>query len=139
MGFLKRVLVTALAFWLTTLLLGSNFEVVGQFAIVDGNEFVNRGAVFLVVALIFALINAIIKPIVQFLSFPLIILTLGLFSLVINAAMILITAWITDSSSWGLRSTGSGGRCSQRSLSRSSHPWELPWCVATTSHRLSPH
>lgn len=81
MGFLKRVLVTALAFWLTTLLLGSNFEVVGQFAIVDGNEFVNRGAVFLVVALIFALINAIIKPIVQFLSFPLIILTLGLFSL----------------------------------------------------------
>ncbi|ACV10101.1 phage holin family protein [Jonesia denitrificans] len=106
MGFLKRVLVTALAFWLTTLLLGSNFEVVGQFAIVDGNEFVNRGAVFLVVALIFALINAIIKPIVQFLSFPLIILTLGLFSLVINAAMILITAWITDSSSWGIEVNG---------------------------------
>ncbi|WP_029068107.1 phage holin family protein [Jonesia quinghaiensis] len=106
MDFIKRLIVTAVAFWLTTLLLGANFQVIGEFSIVDGNEFINRSAVFLVVALIFALINAIVKPIAQFLSFPLIILTLGLFLLVINAVMILLAAWITQSNSWGIEVNG---------------------------------
>jgi putative membrane protein len=46
----------------------------------------------LVVALIFALINSYIRPIVKALSFPITILTLGLVSFVINAAMLLLTA-----------------------------------------------
>jgi putative membrane protein len=46
----------------------------------------------LVVALIFALINSYIRPIVRALSFPITILTLGLISFVINAAMLLLTA-----------------------------------------------
>lgn len=106
MNFLKKLIVTAVAFWLTTLLLGDHFQVVGQFELVNGSEFINRGAVFLVVALIFALINAIIKPVATVVSFPLIILTLGLFSLVINALIILLVDWITESTDWGLQVNG---------------------------------
>jgi putative membrane protein len=56
-----------------------------------------------VVALIFGVVNAIIKPIVQLLSIPLYILTLGLFHVVINALMLWITASITEHTThWGL-------------------------------------
>ncbi len=50
----------------------------------------------LLVALIFGLINTFIKPILKLLSFPVIIVTLGLFALVINAAMLALTAAATD-------------------------------------------
>ncbi len=106
MDFLKRLLVTAVAFWLTTLLFGDNFQVVGQFNLTEGTEFINRGAVFLVVALIFAVVNAIIKPVATVVSFPIIVLTLGLFSLIINAAMILLVGWFTQSADWGLEVNG---------------------------------
>ncbi len=53
--------------------------------------------------MIFGLVNAFIKPIVQILSIPLYILTLGLFHIVVNALMLWITAWITeDTTHWGL-------------------------------------
>jgi putative membrane protein len=45
-----------------------------------------------IVALIFGLLNALVRPVLQFLTCPLIILTLGLFILVINAAMLWLTA-----------------------------------------------
>ncbi|MFG1945160.1 phage holin family protein [Nonomuraea sp. NPDC048826] len=48
----------------------------------------------LIVALIFGIINAIVKPIVKALGCALIVLTLGLFLLVINAAMLLLTSWV---------------------------------------------
>lgn len=48
-----------------------------------------------VVAFIFGLANAIIRPILKFLTCPLILLTLGLFTLVINALMLWLTAWIS--------------------------------------------
>ena len=47
----------------------------------------------LLVSLVFGLINAIIKPIVKLLTCPLVILTLGLFTLVINTLMLLLTAF----------------------------------------------
>lgn len=106
MNFLKKLLITAVAFWLTTLILGEHFQVVGSFDLVNNQDFINRGAVFLVVALIFAVLNAVIKPVATVVSFPLIVLTLGLFSLVINAAIILVTAWITKSNSWGIEVDG---------------------------------
>ena len=53
--------------------------------------------------MIFGLVNAIIKPIVQFISIPLYILTLGLIHIVINALMLWITSWITENTThWGL-------------------------------------
>jgi putative membrane protein len=49
-----------------------------------------------IVALIFGVVNAIIKPIVKILSFPFILITLGLFTLVVNALMLMLTAWFSS-------------------------------------------
>ena len=49
----------------------------------------------LFVALVFGVLNASIKPLLQLLSLPVIILTLGLFIFVINAMMLLITSWVS--------------------------------------------
>ncbi|MET7291782.1 phage holin family protein [Streptomyces griseoloalbus] len=50
----------------------------------------------LLVALIFGLVNVLVKPLVKLLSLPLLILTLGLFTLVVNALMLLLTSWLAD-------------------------------------------
>src|SRR4051794_22147210 len=49
------------------------------------------------VAVIFGLVNAVLGTILRLLTFPLILLTLGLFALVINALLFQITSWISDS------------------------------------------
>ena len=49
----------------------------------------------LIVAAIFGVVNAIVKPVVKLLSLPLLILTLGLLTFVINALMLWLTSWIT--------------------------------------------
>ena len=48
----------------------------------------------LVVALIFGVLNAVVKPIFTLVTAPLVLLTLGLFLLVINALMLLLTSWV---------------------------------------------
>ena len=58
---------------------------------------VRRFGSVLLVAVVFGVVNALIKPVVSLLSIPAIVLTLGLFILVINAAMLGLTAWLTDS------------------------------------------
>jgi putative membrane protein len=50
----------------------------------------------LLVALVFGLVNFLVKPIVQVLTFPLFILTLGLITFVVNALMLLLTSWLAD-------------------------------------------
>ena len=57
----------------------------------------------LVVALVFALVNSYIKPIVKALSMPIGLLTLGLVGFVINAAMLLLTALASDSLKLGFK------------------------------------
>lgn len=99
MAFVLRVLVSAFAIWITSLLVGG-FDVVG------GDSTGATVVVLVVVAFILAVVNAGVKPVVAFLSFPLYILTLGLFTLVVNALMLLLTAWITSHTDWGLRIDG---------------------------------
>jgi putative membrane protein len=60
----------------------------------------------LVVALIFALVNSYIKPIVKALSFPISMLTLGLVAFVINAVMLLLVAFIADLLKFGFKIGG---------------------------------
>jgi len=48
----------------------------------------------IIVAIVLGILNAIVKPILQFLSFPITVVTLGLFLLVINALIILLASWI---------------------------------------------
>ena len=55
---------------------------------------------FLLVALLFGLVNALLRPLLTILTCPLIVLTLGLFTLVINAVLLLVTGWL--SARWGL-------------------------------------
>ncbi|MFJ9375141.1 phage holin family protein [Streptomyces sp. NBC_01288] len=50
----------------------------------------------LLVALVFGLVNFLVKPIVKVLTFPLFILTLGLITLVVNALMLMLTSWLAD-------------------------------------------
>ncbi|MFE1287723.1 phage holin family protein [Streptomyces sp. NPDC058751] len=53
-------------------------------------------ATLLLVALVFGVVNSLVKPIVKVLTFPLFILTLGLITLVVNALMLLLTSWFAD-------------------------------------------
>ncbi|APE18475.1 hypothetical protein BOH72_27580 [Mycobacterium sp. WY10] len=95
--FLLRVAVTGLALWVVTL-------IVPGITFVGGDTTLQRVGIVLVVAIVFGVVNAIVKPIVQFVSIPLYILTLGLIHVVINALMLWITAWITEHTThWGLQ------------------------------------
>ncbi|WP_327718102.1 phage holin family protein [Streptomyces sp. NBC_00490] len=53
-------------------------------------------ATLILVALIFGIVNFLVKPVVKLLSLPLLILTLGLFTLVVNALMLMLTSWLAD-------------------------------------------
>ena len=95
-AFLVRAAVTGFALWVVTLL-------VGGMKFVGGDTTMQKVGIIFVVAVIFGLVNAFIKPVVQLFSIPLYILTLGLIHVVINALMLWITAWITEHTThWGL-------------------------------------
>ena len=95
-SFLLRAALTGFALWVVTL-------VVPGMRFVGGDTTGQTVGIIFVVAVIFGLVNAFIKPVVQILSIPLYILTLGLFRVVVNALMLWITAWITDHTThWGL-------------------------------------
>lgn len=94
--FLLRAGLTGLALWIVTL-------VVPGIAFVGGDSTLSRVGIIFVVAVIFGLVNAFIKPVVQLISIPLYVLTLGLIHIVINAFMLWITSWITEHTTrWGL-------------------------------------
>ena len=61
----------------------------------EGATNTDRAITLAIVAAIFGLVNAFIRPVVKLLALPLIILTLGLITFVINALMLLLTSWIT--------------------------------------------
>ncbi len=60
----------------------------------SGSDTTSKVLTLLVVALIFGVVNAILKPIFQIVTIPLVLLTLGLFLIVINALMLLLTSWL---------------------------------------------
>lgn len=107
MAFVLRVLVNGVAIWLTTLIV-PGFDVLGTDSATGTRSTWQRVGAFLVVGLIFGLVNAVIKPLVRILSLPLYILTLGLFTLVVNALMLMLTAWISQHTTWGLQIDGFG-------------------------------
>jgi putative membrane protein len=55
-----------------------------------------KAGTLILVALVFGLVNFLVKPVVKVLTFPLFILTLGLITLVVNALMLLLTSWVCD-------------------------------------------
>jgi putative membrane protein len=81
--FALRVVINAAALWVAARLL-------------NGITLADEVTTILLVALVFGLVNALVRPIALLLSLPALILSLGLFTLVINAAMLALTAWLTD-------------------------------------------
>ena len=60
----------------------------------------------LLVAAVFGVVNSVLRPLLTILTCPLIVLTLGLFTLVINALMLLVTGWLSESWNLGFTVTG---------------------------------
>jgi putative membrane protein len=89
---LIKVLVNAVALWVAV-------QVVPQIDFDFGDDWWKLGAV----ALIFAIVNSYLRPIVKALSLPISMMTLGLIGFVINAAMLLVTALISDAVDLGFR------------------------------------
>jgi putative membrane protein len=79
-GLLLRWMVLSIAVWLAA-------------AIVPGVEYVNAQDV-LVAAMVLGILNAFVKPLLQLVSIPFILVTLGLFLVVINALLLSLTAWL---------------------------------------------
>lgn len=82
-NFVVRLLVNAVALWAAA-------------EVIDGVTLAGGFGEVLWVALIFGVVNAILKPALLLLSFPILLITLGLFTLVINAGLLLLTASLTD-------------------------------------------
>ncbi|ADI08452.1 putative membrane protein [Streptomyces bingchenggensis BCW-1] len=61
-----------------------------------GDNAGRKAITLILVALVFGLVNVVVKPVVKLLAFPLFILTLGLITLVINALMLLLTSWLAN-------------------------------------------
>ena len=93
MPFLIRLLVNAAALWVAT-------------RIVPGVSFTGSLAAFLAVALVFGVINATLRPLTKILTFPLILLTLGLFALVVNGLMLWLTSSLSASLGLGFHVSG---------------------------------
>ena len=88
--FIGRYVINALALTAAIFILQPHINVEG-----------NRWVSILVLAVIFGLVNAILKPILIILSCPLLILTLGLGTIIINALLFLLTGWIGQQFGFG--------------------------------------
>jgi putative membrane protein len=86
MRFLLRLLINAAALWTAT-------------QVVPGVTYRGHGAYLLLVALVFGVMNALVRPVLKLLTCPLIILTLGLFTFVINGLVL----WMTSALAGRLR------------------------------------
>lgn len=93
MGFLIRLLVNAAALWVAT-------------RIVPGVNYQGEVLPFLGVALVFGIVNAFIRPVTKVLTFPIIIVTLGIFIFVINGLMLWLTSSLSTSLGLGFHVTG---------------------------------
>jgi putative membrane protein len=97
MRLLLKLIINALALWLTTLLV-AGVHVVPY----PPGGTLEAVLTYLLVAAIFGVVNAIVGTFVRIVAFPLYILTLGLISLVVNALLLLLAAWLSSLFGFGL-------------------------------------
>ena len=98
MLFLTRLFVNAAALWVAT-------------RVVPGVTFSGDWLPFLGVALVFGVINAFIRPVAKILTFPLIIVTLGIFALVVNGLMLWLTSSLSQALGLGFEVRGFWAAC----------------------------
>ncbi|WP_308466687.1 phage holin family protein [Rathayibacter soli] len=100
MRFLVKLIINALALWLTTL-------IVSGIAVKPWTSgFWPTLLTYLLLGLIFGLVNGIVGTVIRVVAFPLYILTLGLVSLIVNGLLLLIVAWISGAMGFGLTVSG---------------------------------
>ncbi|WEV26583.1 phage holin family protein [Streptomyces sp. 71268] len=87
-NFVVKTLANAAALWVAIWLLKD--------ITLTGENTGRKTVTLILVALLFGLVNFVVKPVVKFLSFPLFLVTLGLFTLVVNALMLMLTSWLAD-------------------------------------------
>lgn len=102
-SFIVRVLINGLALWIASWILpgldistSATTEAVAKTGVTQGTDTIGIILAYLFIGLIFGVVNAFVRPLVSFLSLPITILTLGLFTIVINAAMLYLTSWISS-------------------------------------------
>jgi putative membrane protein len=102
-SFIVRVLINGRALWIASWILPgldisttATTEAVAQGGVTQGTDPLGIILAYLFIGLIFGLVNALVRPIVSLLSLPITILTLGLFTIVINAAMLYLTSWLSS-------------------------------------------
>lgn len=102
-SFLLRVIINAAALWVAGWVLPgleitstATTEAVANSGVTEGSDTIGIVLAFLFIGAIFGVVNAFVRPLASILSLPLTILTLGLFTVVINAAMLYLTAWISS-------------------------------------------
>lgn len=103
MRFVLRSAITALAVWLLTLMTWFGVGVEG-----GESDWWKRLLVFLAIGILIEGLNSIVRPILTFLSLPLLILTLGLFSLIISWAILWLAHWVTTWIAGGIELTLGG-------------------------------
>jgi len=103
MRLLARVLVNALALWVASWILpgldissSAATEAVAKTGVTQATDTIGIVLAYLFIGAIFGVVNALVRPLVSFLALPITILTLGLFTIVINAAMLYLTSWISS-------------------------------------------
>ena len=94
--FLIKLIVNAVALWLTALL------VTGVHVIPYAPDSGASVITYLLIALIFGLVNTVVGGVVRVVAFPLYILTLGLFALIVNGLLLLLVAWLSGFLGFGL-------------------------------------
>ena len=96
MTFLLRVIVNAVAIWAAAALL-PGMAITSADTVLTGLDPTTSAVIsHLVIGLIFGLVNAIIRPLIEVIALPITCLTLGLFTIVINAAMVSLTSWVSQ-------------------------------------------
>ena len=95
--FLVRLVINAIALWLTTL-------IVAGIAVVPfaPGETLQQVLTYLIVAFIFGIVNSVIGNTIRIVAFPIYVLTLGLVSLLVNGLLLLIVSWVSDLLGFGL-------------------------------------
>ncbi len=87
-GFVIKTLINAAAIWVAAWIVSG--------ITLTGDDWKHKTLTVVAVALVFGVVNWLIKPVVQLFSLPLFILTLGLFTFVVNALMLWLTSWASD-------------------------------------------
>jgi len=81
-------------------------SIVAAVKLVEGITFSGQWWKMIIIGAIFGLVNSLIKPIITLFTFPFIILTLGIFTLIINTLMLIITSHLSESLDLGLQIKG---------------------------------